>query len=105
MIRLSVLWLAVIFIGGYAWKDWYKGLCGIVILIGILEYPDVPKSIFGVTGLNFFNMLLVNVFFAWQAQRQREKLTWDAAHLNILRSIWRRHLIGLYRIREPLLMR
>ena len=70
---------------GYAWKDWFRGTCGIVLLIGILEYPDVPKSIFGITGLNFFNLLLVNVFFAWQAQRQREKLKWDMPpHLNVL---------------------
>jgi len=36
MIRLSVLWLAVLFVGAYAWKDWFRGLCGIVLLIGIL---------------------------------------------------------------------
>jgi O-antigen ligase len=107
MIRLSVLWLAVILIGAYAWKDWYKGLCGIVILIGILEYPDVPKSIFGITGLNFFNLLLVNVFFAWQAQRQREKLTWDMPpHLNVLLLAYLAViLIGWYRMySDPLQM-
>ena len=85
MIRLGVLWLTVFLVGAYSWKDWYRGLCGLVLLIGILEYPDVPKSIFGVTGLNFFNLLLVNIFFAWQAQRQRERLTWDMpAHMNVL---------------------
>jgi O-antigen ligase len=100
MIRLSALWLAVFVVGAYAWKDWYRGLCGLVLLIGILEYPDVPKSIFGVTGLNFFNLLLVNVFFAWQAQRMREKLTWDMpAHLNVLLlSYLVVILIGWYRM-------
>jgi len=100
MIRLGILWFTVIFIGAYAWKDWYRGLCGLVLLIGILEYPDVPKSIFGVTGLNFFNLLLLNVFFAWQAQRQREKLTWDMpAHMNVLLLLYFGViLVGWYRM-------
>jgi O-antigen ligase len=100
MIRLSALWLMVIFVGAYAWKDWFKGLCGLVLLIGILEYPDVPKSIFGITGLNFFNLLLVNVFFAWQTQRLKEKLTWDMpAHLNVLLILYAGViLVGFYRM-------
>ena len=77
MIRLSVLWLAVGGIAVYTWKDWYRGLCGLILLIGILEYPDVPKSMFGITGLNFFNLLLLNVLAAWFVKREREQLTWD----------------------------
>jgi hypothetical protein len=100
MIRLTVLWLAVFFVGAYAWKDWFRGTCGIVLLIGILEYPDVPKSIFGITGLNFFNLLLINVFFAWQAQRQREKLKWDMPpHMNVLLLLYLGViLVGWYRM-------
>jgi O-antigen ligase len=100
MIRLSALWCVVIFVGAYAWKDWFRGLCGLVLLIGILEYPDVPKSIFGVTGLNFFNLLLINVFFAWQAQRIRERLTWDMpAHINVMLLMYLTVLlIGFYRM-------
>jgi hypothetical protein len=71
-----------------------------VPLIGILEHPDVPKSIFGITGLNFFNLLLVNVFFAWQAQRQREKLKWDMPpHMNVLLLMYLGViLVGWYRL-------
>ena len=100
MIRLTVLWLAVFLVGAYAWKDWFRGTCGIVLLIGILEYPDVPKSIFGITGLNFFNLLLINVFFAWQAQRQREKLKWDMPpHMNVLLLMYLGViLVGWYRM-------
>ncbi len=89
MIRLSVLWLAVFAVGVYTWIDWFKGLCGLVLLVGILEYPDVPKSIFGITGLNFFNVLLVNIALAWVVNRSREKLTWDMpAHLNVLLTLF-----------------
>ena len=77
MIRLSILWLAVFGVAIYTWKDWYRGLCGLVLLIGILEYPDVPKTMFGITGLNFFNLLLLNVLVAWFANRRKEQLTWD----------------------------
>src|SRR4051794_15985249 len=77
MIRLTALWLVVFAIGIYTWKDWFRGLCGLVLLLGILEYPDVPRSMFGVPGLNFFNLLLVNVVFAWLAQRRHEGLKWD----------------------------
>jgi O-antigen ligase len=77
MIRLTALWLVVFAVGIYTWKDWFRGLCGLVLLLGILEYPDVPRSMFGVPGLNFFNLLLVNVVFAWLAQRRHEGLKWD----------------------------
>src|SRR3954452_16007679 len=85
MIRLSALWLAVSFVGIYSWKDWFKGLCGLVLLVGILEYPDVPKTMFGVTGLNFFNLLLLNVVLSWFVSRRREELKWDLPpHLTLL---------------------
>ena len=77
MIRLTVLWLVVGGVAVVSWWDWFKGLCGLVVLIGILEYPDVPKSMFGVPGLNFFNLLLLNLIFAWYVGRARERLTWD----------------------------
>lgn len=77
MIRLTALWVAAAVVGIYTWKDWFKGLCGIVLLLGILEYPDVPRTMFGVPGLNFFNLLIMNVLVAWAAQRQREELRWD----------------------------
>ena len=89
MIRLTVLWTVVLCIGIYTWKDWFWGLCGLVVLVGILEMPDVPKSMFGVPGLNFFNALLVNVVIAWLVARHREKLEVDLPnHLGILLAIY-----------------
>jgi O-antigen ligase len=89
MIRLTALWLAVFAVGIYTWRDWFRGLCGLVLLLGILEYPDIPRAMFGVPGLNFFNLLLVNVVFAWAAQRRHEQLKWDLpAHVTGLLVIY-----------------
>src|SRR5438034_4206395 len=89
MIRLTALWLVVFGVFMVTWKDWFKGVCGLVLLLGILEYPDVPKSMFGITGLNFFNLLLLNVIAAWLVSRRDERLVWDMPpHLSILLGIY-----------------
>src|SRR5215212_9694714 len=89
MIRLTALWLAVAFVGIVTWKDWFKGLCGLMLLFGILEYPDVPRTMFGVPGLNFFNLLLLNVLVTWVVQRRDEPQGWDMpAHVSVLLVIY-----------------
>jgi O-antigen ligase len=68
MIRYTLLWL---FVGGlmrFAWRDWCKALCVLVTLLAVLERPDMPKSIFGIQGLNPFNVALLGILAAWFAQ-------------------------------------
>jgi O-antigen ligase len=77
MIRLSALWLTVIGLAAYARKDWYVSLCGLILLMAVIEHPDAPKTIFGIQGLNFWNLLLVVVVWGWLVARRREGLTWD----------------------------
>lgn len=77
MIRLTLLWLVVSVIALYAWKDWYKSLCALILMMAIIEHPDMPKSIFGIQGLNPWNFLLLVVFMAWILNRNREGLKWD----------------------------
>src|SRR5437867_1200854 len=77
MIRLILLSAAVVLLGIYAWRDWYKSLCGLVILMAFLEHPDMPKSMFGIQGLNLWNLLFLVIILAWAAQRAGERLTWD----------------------------
>lgn len=77
MIRLSALWLATFGLAFYARKDWYVSLCGLILTMAIIEHPDVPKTMFGVQGLNFWNVLLLAVVCAWIPARRREGLTWD----------------------------
>ena len=77
MIRLSLLGLYVTGLAVYAWKDWYKSLCGLILLLAVLEHPDMPKSLFGIQGLNPWNLLFLVVVAAWLRARSREGLTWD----------------------------
>jgi O-antigen ligase len=100
MIRLTVFWTAVLLIGAYSWKDWFWGLCGLIIMVGLLEMPDVPKTVFGISGLNFFNALLLNVIIAWLVARHRENLEWDfPAHIWILLVMYLGIvLFGFYRM-------
>ncbi len=70
--------MLVIFLAGYAWRDWYKSLCGLILLMAVVQHPDFPNSVFGIHGLNPWNFLLAMVVFAWLAARKREGLTLDA---------------------------
>ncbi len=65
MFRYSLLSILISFLCIYAWKDWYKSLCGLIILLAVLERPDMPKQLFGVPGLNPWNMLLLFILLAW----------------------------------------
>jgi O-antigen ligase len=75
--RILFLYGIVVMVGLYAWRDWYKSLCGLVVLMAVLEHPDMPKTMFGIQGLNLWNVLLVVIILAWLTQRTGERLTWD----------------------------
>ena len=77
MIRSTLLMGTVLFLAAYAWRDWYKSLCGLILLMAVIEHPDAPKTMFGVQGLNPWNLLLVVVLIAWMVQRKGEGLAWD----------------------------
>lgn len=69
----------------YAWKDWYKSLCGLIIMMAFIEHPEMPKNIMGIQGLNPWNILLLIILFAWGVQRSKENLKWDMPwHINML---------------------
>jgi len=77
VIRVTLISLLVAFLCAYAWKDWYKSLCGLIVMMAIIEHPDIPKTIFGIPGFNFWNLLFVFVLAGWAMSRRREKLVWD----------------------------
>ena len=77
MIRTTLLWMLVAFLAAYSWRDWYKSLCGLILLMAVIQHPDFPKSVMGVQGLNPWNILLFVVTLAWLASRGREGLKWD----------------------------
>lgn len=77
MVRITLLWMVIAFLAVYAWRDWYKALCGLVLLMAVIEHPDMPKTLFGIQGLNPWNVLLGFVLLAWFFTRGREGLQWD----------------------------
>jgi O-antigen ligase len=77
LIRLVLLTAFVGGLAAYAFKDWYKSLCGLILLMAVVEHPDMPKTIFGIQGLNPWNILLLFVVLAWALNRHREELDWD----------------------------
>jgi O-antigen ligase len=76
-IRLFALYACIIGLSIYAWKDWFKSLCGLVLLMAIIEHEDMPKTILGIQGLNLWNVLFAVIVLAWAVNRAREGLTWD----------------------------
>jgi len=77
MIRTTLLWLFISLIAIYAWKDWFKSLCGLILLMAVYKHPDMPSAIFNIPGLNPWNLLLGMILIAWTLNRQNEGLKWD----------------------------
>lgn len=89
MLTKVLIYGAFLFFIVYAWKDWYRALCGLVILIGVIENPYMPKTMLGVPGLNLWNLLLISVVLAWLVNRRKESLVWDMPKkINILLGIY-----------------
>ena len=84
-IRLTALYIFVAILLAYAWKDWFKSLCGLILLMAVIQHEDMPKTMFGIQGFNPWNVLFLGIFLAWLASRRREGLTWDMPrHINVL---------------------
>jgi O-antigen ligase len=77
MIRTTLLWALVTAISVYAWRDWYKALCGLILMMAVVQHPDVPSSVLGIPGLNPWNIALLSIVVAWLTARRQEGLTWD----------------------------
>jgi len=77
MIRISLLYCFVVGTGFLAFRDWYRSLCGLILLMVVLQHPDMPKTVLGIPGLNPWNLLLLMVLVAWALNRRREGLRWD----------------------------
>lgn len=71
-IRVTLLTMVVLFLAGYAWKNWFHALIGGIVLFAFLERPDMPRAIAGIPGLNMWNLLFFNITLAWLQQRKDE---------------------------------
>lgn len=82
MIRYTAMWLFVSGLVWYAWqRDWVKSLCALVAMLAVLERPDMPKAMFGISGLNPFNLGFLGICGGWLAARRRESSAWDVPPL------------------------
>ncbi len=61
----------------YAWVNWFDSLCGMIILMAIIDHPSMPSMTMGVQGLNPWNLVFLNVFLSWWTHRKMEGLKWD----------------------------
>lgn len=77
MIRLALLSLFISYLCIYSFKDWYKALCFVIVLMAFLERPDMPKEMLGISGLNPWNILFIFIFLGWLSARKSEGLVWD----------------------------
>jgi O-antigen ligase len=84
-IRIICMYVAVIGLCAYAWKDWFKSLCGLIILMAGLQHEDMPRTLFGIPGMNAWNLLFGVILLAWIVRRCRERLHWDMPrHVSVM---------------------
>jgi oligosaccharide repeat unit polymerase len=84
-IRVLLVWLIVASLSIYAFKDWFKSLCGLFLLMAFIEHETMPKGILGIQGFNPWNLLFIAIVLAWAVNRHREGLTWDMPrHISML---------------------
>jgi len=77
MIRITLLTLLIAYLSVYAWKDWFRAACWLVLLMAVFQHPDMPKAIAGIPGLNHWNFLFANTVLSWLSNRKKEKLAWE----------------------------
>lgn len=84
-IRIVLLTLLVAALAVYAWRDWFVSLCGLILLMAVIQHPDMPKNIGGIQGLNPWNILMVSILLAWFVQRRNEGFVWDLPlHITVM---------------------
>ena len=89
MIRYTLLTLVITFLCLYAWKDWYRSLCGLIVLMAFLERYDMPRQMLGIPGLNPWNLVMLFLLVAMLLSRKRENLRWNMPpEINVLLALY-----------------
>jgi O-antigen ligase len=85
-IRVTALTVLVAALSIYAWKDWFKSLCGLILMMAVMLHEDMPTNILGIQGLNPWNILFASILLSWAASRRRRSLDlWDMPrHISVL---------------------
>jgi len=100
MIRHTLVYIYVFGFGLYAFKDWYKSLCALILMMAAVRHPDMPRTLMGIQGLTPWNILLVFVILGCFCQKKEENLKWDMlGKINILLLLYLIVvLMGFYRM-------
>ena len=72
-IRVLFCLLLVLGFSCYSYRDWFISLCAATVLMAFVKHPDMPRGLFGIPGLNLWNILIVNVIAGWRKARQFEE--------------------------------
>jgi O-antigen ligase len=84
-IRLLALYLTIAGLSIYSFKDWFKSLCGMILVMALIHHEDMPTNMFGIQGFNVWNILFAVIFLAWLVSRQCDGLKWDMPrHIKVL---------------------
>ena len=75
--RVLLAIFGTIALAAYAWRDWFPAACGLVLMMVGVNHPDLPREVFGIPGLNLWNVLLLGALPTWLIGRRREGLSWD----------------------------
>lgn len=71
MIRLTLFYMMIAFGLVYVWRNWFAVVCGLLLNTALLQHEDFPRSLFGITGVNPWNVLFACAVLAWLLERPR----------------------------------
>ncbi|MBM3298855.1 MAG: hypothetical protein FJY85_02740, partial [Deltaproteobacteria bacterium] len=84
-IRITIVSLFIATFVIYAWKDWFKSLCVLLLFTGIHMDRSIPTGMLGIQGLNHWNILFIGVLLGWRLSGRTLRLAWDApVHTTVL---------------------
>jgi O-antigen ligase len=75
--RVIILYVVVVGLCLYAWKDWFKSLCGLILMMAFIEHEDMPSKLLGLQGLNTWNVLFSTILLAWLVRGHHDRYPWD----------------------------
>jgi len=80
-----IFYLGITILCAHSYKDWFPSLCGLILMMAVIRYENMPTTMYGIQGLNPWNLLFAVTFLAWLASRRHEGLTWDMPrHISVL---------------------
>ena len=83
--RVYAIYMVVAVLVVYAVKDWFKGVCSLILMMAVIEHKDMPSAMMGIDVLTPWNLLLFVTLLSWMANRRREGLQWDMpGHISML---------------------